>query len=96
MVYSVKPKVKKLLRWQNNPENADVIIEKRLCLYPLVLLRFHSVEITRKLKLELNPQVVEMEANRNWTEYFSWAATILLLVGVGFNTISCSKQAIRL
>jgi hypothetical protein len=34
--------MKKLLRWKNNPEvNADVIaIEKRLCLYPLVLLRF--------------------------------------------------------
>jgi hypothetical protein len=85
---------------KNNPEvNADVIaIEKRLCLYPLVLLRFIRWKFTRKLKPNSNsipPPVVEMEANR-MDRILSWAATILLLVGIGSNTISCSKQAIRL
>jgi hypothetical protein len=54
---------------------------------------FHSVEIYEKIKakLELNPQLRYRNGTyKKWTEYL--AATILLLVGIGFNTISCSKQ----
>jgi hypothetical protein len=76
---------------KNNPESkCRIVIEKRLCLYPLVLLRFIRWKIMRKLKPNSTLQlVIERTTVRRW------AAAILLLVGIGFNTISCSKQAIK-
>jgi anti-sigma-K factor RskA len=74
---------------KNNPEINDEIIaiEKAIVALSSSFSPFISAEHFEKIKekLELkHAKVIELEPTRNWVQYIGWAASILLLVGIGY------------
>ena len=75
---------------KNNPQiNAEIIaIEKAIVALSSSFSPFHSVanyeKIKEKLELKHSPKVIELEPNRNWSQYVGWAAAVLLLAGIGY------------
>ena len=86
---------------KKNPEieNEIISIEKAIVALSSSFSPFHSVANYEKIKarLELKPgKVVEIKPVSRWSEYAGWAAAVLLLLGVGYQTLQLgeTKQAI--
>lgn len=80
-------------------ENEIISIEKAVVALSSSFSPFHSVVNYEKIKARLelkHGKVVEMKPPSRWSEYTGWAAAILLLLGVGYQTLQLSqtKQAI--
>jgi len=74
---------------KNNPEiNAEIIaIEKAIVSLSSSFAPFHSVENYEKIKAKLelkHQEVIQLDPSQNWAQYIGWAASVLLLVGIGF------------
>ncbi|MBS7230554.1 anti-sigma factor [Flavobacterium psychroterrae] len=55
---------------------------------------FHSVANFEKIKARLelkHGKVVEMKPTSNWSQYVGWAAAVLLLLGLGYQTLELTK-----
>jgi len=86
---------------KTNPEieNEIISIEKAVIALSSSFSPFHSVANYEKIKARLelkHGKVVEMKPASRWSEYTGWAAAVLLLLGVGYQTLQLSetKQAI--
>ena len=77
-------------RAKNDPEiQAEIVaIEKSIVALSSSFSPFNSVgnfdRIKEKLGLNPSPKVIELEPERNISQYIGWAAAVLLLVGIGF------------
>lgn len=86
---------------KKNPEieNEIISIEKAIVALSSSFSPFHSVANYEKIKTRLelkHGKVVEMKPASRWSEYAGWAAAVLLLLGVGYQTLQLSqtKEAI--
>ena len=86
---------------KKNPEieNEIISIEKAIVALSSSFSPFHSVANYEKIKARLelkHGKVLEMKPVSRWSEYAGWAAAVLLLLGVGYQTLQLSetKQAI--
>ena len=86
---------------KKNPEieNEIISIEKAIVALSSSFSPFHSVANYEKIKTRLelkHGKVVEMKPAPRWSEYAGWAAAVLLLLGVGYQTLQLSqtKEAI--
>ncbi|AWK05990.1 anti-sigma factor [Flavobacterium crocinum] len=81
---------------KNNPEvDQEIIsIEKAVIALSSSFSPFHSVENFEKIKARLelkHGKVVDMKPASNWSQYVGWAAAVLLLLGLGYQTLELSK-----
>src|SRR5690349_10152959 len=81
---------------KNNPEveNEIISIEKAIVALSSSFSPFHSVENFEKIKTRLElkyGKVVEMKPASNRTQYIGWAAAVLLLLGLGYQTLELTK-----
>jgi len=81
---------------KNNPEvDQEIIsIEKAIIALSSSFSPFHSVENFEKIKARLelkHGQVVDMKPASNWSQYVGWAAAVLLLLGLGYQTLELTK-----
>jgi anti-sigma-K factor RskA len=86
---------------KNNPEinNEIISIEKAIVVLSSSFSPFHSVANYEKIKAKLElkyGKTIEMKPASRWSEYTGWAATVLLLLGIGYQTLQLNetKQAI--
>ena len=86
---------------KKNPEvDQEIIsIEKAIVALSSSFSPFHSVANFEKIKARLelkHGKVVEMKPASRWSEYAGWAAAVLLLLGVGYQTLQLNetKEAI--
>ncbi|PBJ15657.1 anti-sigma factor domain-containing protein [Flavobacterium sp. ACN6] len=81
---------------KNNP-NVDqeiISIEKAIIALSSSFSPFHSVENFEKIKARLelkHGKVVDMKPASNWSQYVGWAAAVLLLLGLGYQTLELNK-----
>lgn len=71
-----------------------ISIEKAVIALSSSFSPFHSVENFEKIKARLelkHGKVVEMKPASNWSQYVGWAAAVLLLLGLGYQTLELSK-----
>ncbi|KAF2336768.1 anti-sigma factor [Flavobacterium ginsenosidimutans] len=71
-----------------------ISIEKAIIALSSSFSPFHSVENFEKIKARLelkHGKVVEMKRTSNWSQYVGWAAAILLLLGLGYQTLELTK-----
>ncbi|MCV2484880.1 anti-sigma factor [Flavobacterium sp. SH_e] len=71
-----------------------ISIEKAIIALSSSFSPFHSVENFEKIKARLelkHGKVVDMKPASNWSQYVGWAATILLLLGLGYQTLELTK-----
>ncbi|MEZ0131146.1 anti-sigma factor, partial [Flavobacterium sp. LBUM151] len=55
---------------------------------------FHSVANFEKIKARLelkHGKVVDMKPASNWSQYVGWAAAVLMLLGLGYQTLELTK-----
>jgi len=81
---------------KKNPEvDQEIIaIEKAIIALSSSFSPFHSVANFEKIKARLelkHGKVVEMKPASNWSQYVGWAAAILLLLGLGYQTLELTK-----
>jgi anti-sigma-K factor RskA len=81
---------------KNNPEvDQEIIsIEKAIVALSSSFSPFHSVANFEKIKTRLelkHGKVVEMKPASNWSQYVGWAAAVLLLLGLGYQTLELTK-----
>ena len=81
---------------KNNPEVDQEIlsIEKAIVALSSSFSPFHSVANFEKIKARLelkHGKVVEMKPASNWSQYVGWAAAVLLLLGLGYQTLELTK-----
>ncbi|WP_289659886.1 anti-sigma factor [Flavobacterium panacagri] len=81
---------------KKNPEvDQEIIsIEKAVIALSSSFSPFHSVENFEKIKARLelkHGKVVDMKPASNWSQYVGWAAAVLLLLGLGYQTLELSK-----
>lgn len=71
-----------------------IAIEKAIVALSSSFSPFHSVANFEKIKerLELkHGKVVDLKPTSNWTQYVGWAAAVLLLLGLGYQTLELTK-----
>ncbi|WP_433763829.1 anti-sigma factor [Flavobacterium ginsenosidimutans] len=71
-----------------------ISIEKAIIALSSSFSPFHSVENFEKIKARLelkHGKVVDMKPASNWSQYVGWAAAILLLLGLGYQTLELTK-----
>jgi anti-sigma-K factor RskA len=81
---------------KNNPDvDQEIIsIEKAIVALSSSFSPFHSVANFEKIKARLelkHGKVVEMKPASNWSHYVGWAAAVLLLLGLGYQTLELTK-----
>lgn len=81
---------------KKNPEMDQEIIsiEKAIIALSSSFSPFHSVENFEKIKARLelkHGKVVELKPTSNWAQYVGWAAAVLLLLGLGYQTLELTK-----
>lgn len=81
---------------KKNPEvDQEIIsIEKAVIALSSSFAPFHSVENFEKIKARLelkHGKVVDMKPASNWSQYVGWAAAVLLLLGLGYQTLELTK-----
>jgi hypothetical protein len=81
---------------KNNPEveNEIISIEKAIVALSSSFSPFHSVANFEKIKTQLelkHGKIVEMKPISNRTQYIGWAAAVLLLLGLGYQTLELTK-----
>lgn len=81
---------------KKNPEMDQEIIsiEKAVIALSSSFSPFHSVENFEKIKARLelkHGKVVDMKPASNWSQYVGWAAAVLLLIGLGYQTLELTK-----
>lgn len=81
---------------KNNPEvDQEIIsIEKAIIALSSSFSPFHSVENFEKIKARLelkHGKIVDMKPASNWSQYVGWAAAVLLLLGLGYQTLELTK-----
>ncbi|MRX70007.1 Anti-sigma-K factor rskA [Flavobacterium resistens] len=81
---------------KKNPEvDAEIIsIEKAIVALSSSFAPFHSVANFEKIKARLelkHGKVVDMKPASNWSQYVGWAAAVLLLLGLGYQTLELTK-----
>ncbi|PWB22229.1 anti-sigma factor domain-containing protein [Flavobacterium sp. HTF] len=81
---------------KNNPDvDQEIIsIEKAIVALSSSFSPFHSVANFEKIKARLelkHGKVVEMKPTSNWSQYVGWAAAVLLLLGLGYQTLELTK-----
>ena len=75
-------------------EQEIISIEKAIVALSSSFSPFHSVANFEKIKARLelkHGKVVEMKPASNWTQYLGWAAAVLLLLGLGYQTLELTK-----
>ncbi|MDY0990123.1 anti-sigma factor [Flavobacterium sp. CFBP9031] len=71
-----------------------ISIEKAIIALSSSFSPFHSVENFEKIKARLelkHGKVVELKPTSNWAQYVGWAAAVLLLLGLGYQTLELTK-----
>ncbi|KAF2506696.1 anti-sigma factor [Flavobacterium zhairuonense] len=71
-----------------------ISIEKAIVALSSSFSPFHSVANFEKIKARLelkHGKVVDMKPASNWSQYVGWAAAILLLLGLGYQTLELTK-----
>ena len=81
---------------KKNPEmDREIIeIEKAIVALSSSFSPFHSVANFEKIKARLelkHGKVVEMKPASTWSQYVGWAAAVLLLLGLGYQTLELTK-----
>jgi anti-sigma-K factor RskA len=81
---------------KKNPEmDKEIIeIEKAIVALSSSFSPFHSVANFEKIKARLelkHGKVVDMKPASTWSQYVGWAAAVLLLVGLGYQTLELTK-----
>ncbi|SHL46656.1 anti-sigma factor [Flavobacterium chilense] len=81
---------------KKNPDvDQEIIsIEKAIVALSSSFSPFHSVANFEKIKARLelkHGKVVEMKPASSWTQYVGWAAAVLLLLGLGYQTLELTK-----
>lgn len=81
---------------KKNPEVDEEIIsiEKAIVALSSSFSPFHSVANFEKIKARLelkHGKVVDMKPASNWSQYVGWAAAVLLLLGLGYQTLELTK-----
>jgi anti-sigma-K factor RskA len=81
---------------KKNPEMDQEIIEieKAIVALSSSFSPFHSVANFEKIKARLelkHGKVVEMKPASKWSQYVGWAAAVLLLLGLGYQTLELTK-----
>ncbi|WP_035643636.1 MULTISPECIES: anti-sigma factor [unclassified Flavobacterium] len=81
---------------KKNPEvDAEIIaIEKAIVALSSSFAPFHSVANFEKIKARLelkHGKVVDIKPASNWSQYVGWAAAVLLLLGLGYQTLELTK-----
>jgi anti-sigma-K factor RskA len=81
---------------KKNPEVEQEIIaiEKAIVALSSSFSPFHSVANFEKIKARLelkHGKVVDMKPASNWAQYVGWAAAVLLLLGLGYQTLELTK-----
>ena len=71
-----------------------ISIEKAIVALSSSFSPFHSVANFEKIKARLelkHGKVVEMKPASNWSQYVGWAAAVLFLLGLGYQTLELTK-----
>jgi anti-sigma-K factor RskA len=81
---------------KKNPEVEQEIlaIEKAIIALSSSFSPFHSVANFDKIKARLelkHGKVVDMKPASNWSQYVGWAAAVLMLLGLGYQTLELTK-----
>lgn len=81
---------------KKNPEvDQEIIsIEKAIIALSSSFSPFHSVANFEKIKARLelkHGKVVDLKPAAKWTNYVGWAAAVLLLLGLGYQTLELTK-----
>jgi anti-sigma-K factor RskA len=81
---------------KKNPEvDREIIeIERAIVALSSSFSPFHSVANFEKIKARLelkHGKVVDMKPASNWSQYVGWAAAVLLLLGLGYQTLELTK-----
>ena len=81
---------------KKNPEMEQEIIaiEKAIVALSSSFSPFHSVANFEKIKARLelkHGKVVDMKPASNWSQYVGWAAAVLMLLGLGYQTLELTK-----
>lgn len=81
---------------KKNPEVEQEIlaIEKAIIALSSSFSPFHSVANFEKIKARLelkHGKVVDMKPASNWSQYVGWAAAVLMLLGLGYQTLELTK-----
>jgi anti-sigma-K factor RskA len=81
---------------KNNAEvdNEIISIEKAIVALSSSFSPFHSVANYEKIKAKLElkyGKVIEIKPAFRWSEYTGWAAAVLLLLGVGYQTLQLNE-----
>ncbi|MFD1605019.1 anti-sigma factor domain-containing protein [Flavobacterium artemisiae] len=75
-------------------EKEIISIEKAVIALSSSFSPFHSVANFEKIKARLelkHGKVVDMKPASNWSQYVGWAAAVLLLLGLGYQTLELTK-----
>jgi len=81
---------------KKNPEVEQEIleIEKAIIALSSSFSPFHSVANFEKIKARLelkHGKVVDMKPASNWSQYVGWAAAVVMLLGLGYQTLELTK-----
>lgn len=81
---------------KKNPdvEQEILAIEKAIVALSSSFAPFHSVANFEKIKARLelkHGKVVDMKPASNWSQYVGWAAAVLMLLGLGYQTLELTK-----
>jgi anti-sigma-K factor RskA len=81
---------------KKNPqvEQEILAIEKAIIALSSSFSPFHSVANFEKIKARLelkHGKVVDMKPASNWSQYVGWAAAVLMLLGLGYQTLELTK-----
>jgi len=81
---------------KKNPEVEQEIlaIEKAIVALSSSFSPFHSVANFEKIKARLelkHGKVVDMKPVSNWSQYVGWAAAVVMLLGLGYQTLELTK-----
>ena len=81
---------------KKNPEVEQEIlaIEKAIVALSSSFSPFHSVANFEKIKARLelkHGKVVDMKPASNWSQYVGWAAAVVMLLGLGYQTLELTK-----
>ncbi len=84
----------KLAKKSPEMEQEIISIEKAIVALSSSFSPFHSVANFEKIKARLelkHGKVVDMKPASNWSQYVGWAAAVLLLLGLGYQTLELTK-----